>query len=314
MEKIVQSLVMESKEVLPGITIEPKTAKTSAGDVEFDLTQGEGPVVMAIHGGIGGLDQGRVMAGWIDANRYRILSPSRPGFLGTPLEVGETMEQQADAFAGLMDELGINKVMAMGASAGGPPSYMFAIRHPDRVWGLMCIDGVSGHYDMPETAGPITQAIFLSTIGQKIIQKISEIKPEEMLKSIFQSESYFTKEQMKTHIEYVLGNEAALQFAEAFMATMHPYKLRKPGTENDIKQFREYTHLPLEQVKCPTMILHGTHDSDVKFYDGVYAYEHIENAEKFWIEEGSHLGFWLSPNGRLAQNAAGVFMYKHRPK
>ncbi len=314
MEKIFQSPVMEPKEVLTGITIEPKIAKTSAGDVEFDLTQGDGPLVMSVHGGIGGLDQGRVMAGWIDTKRYRILSPSRPGYLGTPLEVGETMEQQADALAALLDVLGIEKVMPMGASAGGPPAYMFAMRHPDRVWGLMVIDGVSGYYDMPETAGPITQAIFLSDFGQKIIEKIGEIKPDAMLKSIFQSESYFTKEQMKKHIDYVLGNEKALHFTEAFMATMRPYKLRKPGTDNDIAQYREYTHLPLEQVKCPTMILHGTHDSDVKFYDGVYAYEHIEGAERFWIEEGSHLGFWLSPNSTLAQKAAGAFMDKHRPR
>lgn len=313
METTVASSITAPKEVLQGITIEPKIAKTAAGDIEFDLTQGQGPVVMSTHGGIGGLDQGRVMAGWIDTSRYRILSPSRPGFLGTPLEVGKTMEQQADALAALLDVLGIDKVMPMGASAGGPPSYMFAMRHPDRVWGLMVIDGVSGYYDLPETAGPITQAIFLSNVGQKVIQKIGEIRPEEMLKGIFQSESYFTKEQMKKHIEYVLKNKEALQFAEAFMATMRPYKLRKPGTENDIEQYRRYTHLPLEQVKCPTMILHGTHDSDVKFYDGVYAYEHIEGAERFWIEEGSHLGFWLSPTSTLARKAAETFMEKHRP-
>ncbi len=313
MKEISQSAVMEPKEVLEGVTIEPRMAKTSAGDVEFDLSRGDGPVVMSIHGGIGGLDQGRVMAAWIDTGRYRVLSPSRPGYLGTPLEVGKTMEQQADALAALLDVLGIDKVMPMGASAGGPPAYTFAMRHPDRVWGLMVIDGVSGYYDMPETAGPIAQTIFLSDIGQGIIQKISKIKPDQMLKSIFQAESYFTKEQMRQHIDYVLGNEQALQFVEAFMATMRPYKLRKPGTENDMAQFSGYTHLPLEQVKCPTMILHGTHDSDVKFYDGVYAYEHIQGAEKFWIEEGSHLGFWLSPNGTPARKAAEAFMDKHRP-
>jgi pimeloyl-ACP methyl ester carboxylesterase len=304
---------MKPKEVLTGITIEPKIARTSAGDIEFDLTQGDNPVVMSIHGGIGGLDQGRVMAAWIDTGRYRILSPSRPGYLGTPLEVGKTMEQQADALAALLDVLDIDKVMPLGASAGGPPAYMFAVRHPDRVWGLIVIDGVSGYYDLPETAGPIAQAIFLSDFGQKIIQKIGELRPDQMLKSIFQSESYFTKEQMKKHIDYVLGDEQALQFAEAFMATMRPYKLRKLGTDNDVEQYRQYTHLPLEQVKCPTMIFHGTHDSDVKFYDGVYAYEHIGGAERFWVEEGSHLGFWLSPNGEFARKAAEAFMDKYRP-
>ena len=59
------------------------------------------------------------------------------------------------------------------------------------------------------------------------------------------------------------------------------------------------------------MIIHGTHDADVKFYDGVYAYEQIPNAERFWIEEGSHLGFWLSPNAASAQEAARKFLERH---
>jgi hypothetical protein len=43
------------------------------------------------------------------------------------------------------------------------------------------------------------------------------------------------------------------------------------------------------------LVVHGTDDTDVAFYDGVYAYEHAPGAERFWIEEGSHLGFWLNP-------------------
>jgi pimeloyl-ACP methyl ester carboxylesterase len=89
---------------------------------------------------------------------------------------------------------------------------------------------------------------------------------------------------------------------------MTPYRLRKPGTENDIAQFRQIKHLPVDRVRCPTLIIHGTHDADVKFYDGVYAHEHIFGAERHWIEEGSHLGFWLSPNAPAAQKAALEFL------
>ena len=43
-----------AKEVLPGVSITPRVIDTAAGPVEFDLTEGEGPVVLASHGGIGG--------------------------------------------------------------------------------------------------------------------------------------------------------------------------------------------------------------------------------------------------------------------
>lgn len=305
------SAARKSQEVLPGVVIHPQIAETAMGPIEYDVTEGDGPVVLSIHGGIGGCDQARVLAGWVDAERYRILSPSRPGYLGTPLEVGPSMEQQADALMALLDTLGIEKVAVVGASAGGPPAYLTAIRHPDRVAGLIAIDCISGFYDMPETAGPITQAIFLSDLGQKFMQKVSEWRPGLVLQSLFQSESLYTKDQMKEHIDYVLNDERAMQFMAAFMATMSPYGPRRAGTENDMEQSRQFTHLDVDRIACPTLVLHGTHDADVKFYDGVYAYEHIPGAERFWIEEGSHLGFWLSPNSRAAQQAAAEFLDRY---
>ncbi len=307
------SYAAEHREVLPGISICPQVAETPAGAVEFDFTEGRGPVVMSLHGGLGGCDQGRVLSMWIDTRRYRILSPSRPGYLGTPLEVGRTAEQQADAMASLLDALGLDRVSVMGASAGGPPAYLFAIRHPDRVWGLIVIDGISGHYDLPEAAGPITQAMFLSEPGQEIIRKIGKFRPGMMLQCLLRAEACFTKDQMKKHLDHVVGNERSLSFISAFLATMTAYKHRKPGTMNDVEQFRRYSHLPVERIGCPSLIVHGTHDADVKFYDGVYAYEHIEGAERFWIEEGTHLGFWISPNGEKARHAARHFLEKHRP-
>jgi pimeloyl-ACP methyl ester carboxylesterase len=307
------SPITPSREVLPGVSIHPQVAHTSKGLVEFDCTEGKGPVVLVVHGGIGGCDQARIMADWIDPEKYRILSPSRPGYLGTPLETGRTIEQQADALAALLDILRIKRVTVVGASAGGPPAYTFAVRHPNRVGGLIMIDGVSGFYDIPETAGPFTQAIFLSDLGQKLLLKVGVWTPRIVLQSLFQEEGLFTTKQIEKHIEYVMADERLLAFVKAFTATMSPYRLRKSGTENDIEQYRECHHLPVERIRCPSLIIHGTHDADVKFYDGVYAHEHIPNAERFWIEEGSHLGFWISPNGVAAQQAAREFLDRCNP-
>lgn len=300
-------------EVLPNVFVKPKMIETQKGKVEYDLSEVNRPVILCSHGGIGGFDQARVMINWVGDAKYRLLCPSRPGYLETPLKSGKTIEEQADLFAALLDALKIDKVAIVSASAGGPPGYMFAIRHPGRVWALVAIDSVSGFYDMPETAGPITQAIFTSDLGQKLIKMIGEAKPEIFLKQIFQAEAYFTKKQINEHIDYTLTSPEALVFMKAFIDTMNPYNPRKPGTENDMEQYRKLAHLPLEKVQCPGLIVHGTHDADVKFYDGVYAYEHIPNCERYWIEEGSHLGFWLSRRSHAAQKVAVDFLEKHCP-
>ena len=117
-----------SREVFQGVAIHPQIVHTAKGPIEFDCTEGSGPVVLVVHGGFGGCDQARLMAEWIDPGRYRILSPSRPGFLGTPMESGRTMEQQADALAALLDILGIQRVTVVGLSTGGPAAYLLAIR------------------------------------------------------------------------------------------------------------------------------------------------------------------------------------------
>ncbi|MCX6234243.1 MAG: alpha/beta hydrolase [Bacteroidetes bacterium] len=89
---------------------------------------------------------------------------------------------------------------------------------------------------------------------------------------------------------------------------MNPYSLRKPGTDNDMKLYRLLTHLQVEKIEVPTLIIHGTHDADVKFYDGVYVYENIKNAQRYWIEEGSHLAFWLNRDSKNAQKFAQNFL------
>jgi pimeloyl-ACP methyl ester carboxylesterase len=311
-EKEKRSKMNVRKEVMPGVCIEPRIASTEKGAVEFDITGTRGPVILSIHGGLGGADQARLIANWLNTSTYRILSPSRPGYLGTPLESGKTFEQQADLLAALLDHLKIEKVAVLGYSAGGPPAYLFAIRHPERVWALVAVDSISGYYHMPETDG-LTTAIFMSAIGQKIVNMINEKKPEILLKEALQAMGSYTKEQKKRQIDHVMNSPQALAFWEAFLGTFNPYPERKKGNENDMEESLKLTHLPLEQVHCPSLIIHGTYDADCKFYDGVYAYEHIPGAERYWIEEGDHLGFWLSQYAEQAQEVARVFLVKHAP-
>lgn len=296
--------------VFHDFSFESKIIETKKGKVEYYLSE-EGstkPVVLCFHGGIGGVDQGVILLDWVDKSKYRILSVSRPGFLLTPLESGKTIEEQAELFAALLDELKIEKAVVVSASAGGPPCYTFASKFPEKTLGLISIDSVSGYYDIPEAAGAVAEKIFTTNIGQKLLNFIEDKKPEWFAKELFKSSGIFSAKQMKEHIEYLIHNETALKFLKAFSNSMNPYTPRKIGTENDIEYYRNLTHIDMKDIKCPTLIIHGTHDGDVLFSDGVYAYEHIKNAEKYWIEEGSHLGFWLNKNADAAQKTASDFL------
>ena len=88
---------------------------------------------------------------------YRFIAVSRPGYLRTPAEVGKTPEEQADAFAALLDALKVDKAIMTGISAGGPPSMQFALRHPDRCAALLLVSAVTERIPVPEpkSAGPL---------------------------------------------------------------------------------------------------------------------------------------------------------------
>jgi pimeloyl-ACP methyl ester carboxylesterase len=95
--------------------------------------------------------------------------------------------------------------------------------------------------------------------------------------------------------------------------TTFPYNQRMVGNDNDTQQTSTLQVIPFEKIKTPTLIVHGTHDADVPFYNGVYAYEHIPGAQRYWMKQEDHLGFWLSPDAGKAQNMVLDFLLRHAP-
>lgn len=302
---------MSKKQVIPDVNIDPKVIKTAKGDVEYDLTDGTGPVVMAVHAGLGGIDQARLINDWLARKGYRVLSSSRPGYLGTPLASGQTFEEQADLLAALLDSLNIKKVIVTSLSAGGPAAYIFAAKYPERTIALLTISSVSGDYVMPETVNAASEVVFMSTPGQKAMGFFMNKFPRAFLSTALAGIGYLPKDKRKTYVEHVLHSPDKFAFMRGIMDTMYPYSTRKAGNENDMKQFRIMQPLPFNKIHVPTLVIHGTLDADVKFYDGVRAYEHIEGAKHYWIEGGDHLAFWLGQDAAKIQTFVLDFLKRH---
>jgi len=63
---------------------------------------------------------------------YKIIAPSRFGYLRSGRPKNASPEVQADALAWLVSRLGYEKVIVAGGSAGALPALQFAIRHPEK--------------------------------------------------------------------------------------------------------------------------------------------------------------------------------------
>ena len=115
-----------------------ETMQTSVGTLEYSV-RGAGEPILAIHGAGGGFDQAIDMTGALVDHEYRLIAPSRFGYLRSSLPADLTVAMQADAYAELLDHLGIDQVVVVGISAGAWSSMQFAIRYPQRCRALVLI-------------------------------------------------------------------------------------------------------------------------------------------------------------------------------
>jgi pimeloyl-ACP methyl ester carboxylesterase len=112
---------------------------TAFGAVEY-ADRGAGEPVLAIHGIFGGCDQGLLSVGELLPDR-RVIAPSRFGYLSSSQPPGATPGDQADAYAALLDGLGIARTDVIAFSAGATSALQLALRHPGRVKHLAVMSG-----------------------------------------------------------------------------------------------------------------------------------------------------------------------------
>jgi len=270
-----------------------QVAQTSRGQIEY-ATRGEGPVILLIHGTPGGYDQSM---DFVSKNlEFKIIAVSRPGYLRTPLATGRTPAEQADAFAALLDVLKIPKVAVAAISNGGPSALQFALRYPERCWGLVLICATT----QPRTAAsrPSSfnyQELFLiSDFAQWFALKMPwKLMPEEL------KEKFPTDEKREMFFK-VAGSTA-------------PISLRRAGVNNDRTQITTMlTTYPLENIRCPALILHGAEDTWVPISDAAFAAGKIPAAELVRFEKGDH--FFLITHKEEAEPKLIAWLKAHAPE
>ncbi|MCZ7438748.1 alpha/beta hydrolase [Micromonospora sp. WMMC241] len=299
------------RELLPGVRLDLRTVDTAHGPIEYDLHGADGPVVLSVHAGLGGADQGRLFAGWLRGDRYRILSPSRPGYLGTPLSSGRTLDEQADLLAALLDRLGIDRVGVFAVSAGSPVGYTFAARHPERVWGLVSVSGVARPDPNAAPASALRSAV-MNTVGQKIVKLTASASMRSIVAGTLDETSTFSDERKAERVDHIMRTEGARRFFAAMFDATFPYERRWPGTDNDTERTRAM-RIGFDRIVAPTLVVHGTQDGDVPFAHGAEAAARIRGARHCWMPDEDHLGFWLSPRAEEFQAVVRQFLRTHAP-
>ena len=138
-----------------------QVAQTACGPIEY-ATYGTGTPVLEVHGIFGGFDQGLMNARPVLGEGFKVIAPSRFGYLGTPMPADASVASQADAHRCLLDYLGLERAVVMGHSAGSTSAIQLALRHPERVWALVLVVPNAPGPELTLPPKPLIRALFQS--------------------------------------------------------------------------------------------------------------------------------------------------------
>ena len=263
-----------SEERLTAIKTGSKILDTAAGPMEYQQIGNNGPVLLLLHGTPGGYDQAIPIEG------MRVLVPSRPGYLRTPLDTGRTPQEQADAYAALMDSLGIDQVIVMGASGGGPSAIAFAVRHPKRTVALIALEAVSQTLSLEELT--IEMPFFMSSdfyMWAALSAMKTLMGPEGIVELVVPNPE---------NQRLILDDPAKLKRIESLMWSSWPMSLRQLGEANDFTQFADID-LNASAISVPTLIIHGTEDINVEYTQSIALAEQIPGAILHTVDGADHM-------------------------
>lgn len=216
------------------------------GALEY-AEEGAGPPVLMIHGTGGGFDQGLAFAQPLTAN-WRVIAPSRFGYLRSANPDDPSSEHQADAFVDLLDRLNIPRAAIIGGSAGALSAMQFAIRHPDRCAALVAMVPAAYAPNRPpvEPPTPLARAIIEYALRSDFIFWAGLRANEDAL------------------IAALLATDPALVHAaspeerarvRAIVRDILPVSDRARGLLNDARLAYTPAPMPLDRIRAPTLAL-----------------------------------------------------------
>ena len=276
---------------------ESSVAETAFGDVEY-AEQGQGKPVLVIHGAGGGYDQGLIIGRDL-GDDFRVIAPSRFGYLKTPVPSDPSPAKQADAHAALLDFLSIGRAIVVAASAGAPSAIELALRHPERVSALILL--VPRTYDPSQSMG------------------VDQSGPSQAVLRLVERAADFpfwvaTRVQRSMVVRF-LGVPPSLEAAapaeerqrvDEIIRSIQPLSERVRGIEIDNATTIE--PWPLERIKAPTLIVSADDDLFRTLPGAEFTAKQIKGAELHVLKEGGHL--MVGQTAQVRKWIAG-FLRKH---
>jgi pimeloyl-ACP methyl ester carboxylesterase len=250
---------------------------TASGPMEI-AEAGTGPPVLVVHGAAGGFDMGLRVGRDVLGDDYRVLAPSRFGYLRTPMPANASHAAQADAFAALLDALDLPSAAVLAVSAGAQPATQLALRHPERVQALVLI--TPALYLPPEPgapeSGPPAFVLDYLLASDFLAWTMVHLAPNFVVRV--------------AGVPRSLDSQVTPQFRKQLVDWFLPAGVRHIGLAHDMRTTTPVApDLPIEQLRMPVMLVSAA-DDPYKTADVVrYSALRLPAAKVVIFESGGHV-------------------------
>ena len=261
------------------LALQSRSFTASVGAVEYAL-HGDGPPVLVIHGAGGGFDQGLEIAQAFGGAGFGWITPSRFGYLASAMPKDASTAAQADAFAELLDHLGVEQAAVLAFSGGTPPALQFAQRHPERVSRLALLSAAPfTPYDAADEARPIPSWAYQAAFGSDVVYAaIARLAPGFVLAAF---------DARPDLIAAAPEDEAGFvdRLADSFM----PASKRIDGVLNEAAAIAPEAEYDLAAISQPVLVIHARDDRINPFTTAERLAAGLPASELIALERGGHL-------------------------
>lgn len=270
------------------------------GAMEYAMA-GIGPPCLMVHGTGGGFDQGLAFTAPLIEAGWAVIAPSRFGYLRSAFPQDPSPANQADAFADLLDALGIARAPVIGGSAGALSAIQFAIRHPDRCSALVAIVPATYAPDKLPARPPnaVARAIIEYGLRSDFLFWLGLVAAEDaMIGALLATDPVLV---------HAAGPEEQAR-VKAILHNIQPVSLRAEGLLNDGELTGNPKPMELERIGAPTFVASLEDDR----FETAAAARHIATsvpgAELVIYPSGGHV--WIGHNDDLFARI-DAFLRKH---
>lgn len=283
-----------------------ETVETESG-LQAVAKRAGGVRVLVIHGEQGGFDQGMVLADLIGLEDAEVIAPSRPGYLGTGLEVAGGFREQARALARLVEAMGISgglPVLAFGT--GAPVALWLAAENPEIVEVVALVSGV---YRPPEIRMPRVMRFGGVQLPDGLAGLLAEVSPCFFAEAFLEETVGLTAGETEAGASLIRKDEHLRDALGKFLLSCLPGDVRLVGTKNDLAQLGGDGAIPGDErsIVCPVLIVHGELDRISPLDSMQVVKGRLPRARTLVVRGAGHWP-WVSPEWKNLRGELAFFL------